>query len=251
MNRKADKDKNMEKKFERLSWTEIGIISFMGLVLLIGLVASWHNKSRTSSSSSAITQQVTTKEKSVDTLDQVAEDAVIVLEGTHTEEKLLTAQSAVDKLRDASKKEVLQKRIDRVKELVGQQTAEQTQAKLKAELAKAEAVKKMAEQRKTVESGTSQSTAASEKETRRRTSYSAPVQNTYRGQSSSVTTVSQSPTSSSSTESSVVVEPSETAPTEESASSSASAEVETTPKVSETSESEQPTDPGLTPENPQ
>ncbi len=32
----------MEKKFEKLSLAEIGIISFMGLILLISLGASWY-----------------------------------------------------------------------------------------------------------------------------------------------------------------------------------------------------------------
>lgn len=53
----------MEKKFERLSWTEIGIISFMGLVLLISLAVSWHKKSQTSSGESTIAQQAPTIQK--------------------------------------------------------------------------------------------------------------------------------------------------------------------------------------------
>lgn len=45
------------------------------------------------------------------------------------------------------KKQRLQKRIDQVKELVGQQTDAQTQAKLKAELVRAEATQKVADEK--------------------------------------------------------------------------------------------------------
>ncbi|MDQ8759151.1 serine protease [Streptococcus ruminantium] len=241
----------MEKKFERLSWTEIGIISFMGLVLLISLAVSWHKKSQTSSGESTIAQQAPTiQKKATDTLIQEAENAVIVLEGTQTEEKLLEAQFAVNKLKDVSKKEALQKRINQVKELVGQQTDSQKQAKLKAELAKAEAAKKLEEQKKTAESETEQSTTTSEKETRRQGSYSVPVQNTYRGQQPPLTTENQQQINSSDTSTNSPVESSETAPAEESVNSSASIETETTPQTSETSETEHLTAPNITTDNP-
>ncbi|HFR3340194.1 TPA: hypothetical protein ACHU6I_000207 [Streptococcus suis] len=107
----------MEKKFEKLSLAEIGIISFMGLILLISLGASWYKNAQSETSDTKTVQQVSNQKKTVDTLFQDAENAVIVLEGTHTEEKLAEAQSAVNKVTDATKKAALQKRIDQVKEL--------------------------------------------------------------------------------------------------------------------------------------
>ncbi len=94
----------MEKKFEKLSLAEIGIISFMGLILLISLGASWYKMLK----AKQVIQRQYSKcqsEKTVDTLFQDAENAVIVLEGTHTEEKLAEAQSAVNKVTDATKKQ--------------------------------------------------------------------------------------------------------------------------------------------------
>ncbi|WP_237658680.1 hypothetical protein [Streptococcus suis] len=95
----------MEKKFEKLSLAEIGIISFMGLILLISLGASWYKNAQSETSDTKTVQQMSNQKKTVDTLFQDAENAVIVLEGTHTEEKLAEAQSAVNKVTDATKKQ--------------------------------------------------------------------------------------------------------------------------------------------------
>ncbi len=130
---------------------------------------------------------------------QDAENAVIVLEGTHTEEKLAEAQSAVNKVTDATKKAALQKRIDQVKELVGQQTDAQTQAKLKAELVRAEAAQKVADEKKVSETGTSQSTDLAEASETSQESYVVPNQNIYGNQSVSSTSQYTSSVASTST----------------------------------------------------
>ncbi|WP_074415064.1 serine protease [Streptococcus suis] len=187
----------MEKKFEKLSLAEIGIISFMGLILLISLGASWYKNAQSETSDTKTVQQVPNQKKTVDTLFQDAENAVIVLEGTHTEEKLAEAQSAVNKVTDATKKAALQKRIDQVKELVGQQTDAQTQAKLKAELVRAEAAKKVAE------TGTSQSTDLAEASETSQESYVVPNKNIYGNQSVSSTSQYTSSVASTSTSTSV------------------------------------------------
>ncbi|MCQ8262213.1 serine protease [Streptococcus suis] len=187
----------MEKKFEKLSLAEIGIISFMGLILLISLGASWYKNAQSETSDTKTVQQVPNQKKTVDTLFQDAENAVIVLEGTHTEEKLAEAQSAVNKVTDATKKAALQKRIDQVKELVGQQTDAQTQAKLKAELVRAEAAQKVSE------TGTSQSTDLAEASETSQESYVVPNQNIYGNQSVSSTSQYTSSVASTSTSTSV------------------------------------------------
>lgn len=189
----------MEKKFEKLSLAEIGIISFMGLILLISLGASWYKNAQSETSDTKTVQQVPNQKKTVDTLFQDAENAVIVLEGTHTEEKLAEAQSAVNKVTDATKKAALQKRIDQVKELVGQQTDAQTQAKLKAELARAEAAQKVADEKKVSEIGTSQSTDLAEASETSQESYVVPNQNIYGNQSVSSTSQYTSSVASTST----------------------------------------------------
>ncbi|CYW35300.1 serine protease [Streptococcus suis] len=189
----------MEKKFEKLSLAEIGIISFMGLILLISLGASWYKNAQSETSDTKTVQQVPNQKKTVDTLFQDAENAVIVLEGTHTEEKLAEAQSAVNKVTDATKKAALQKRIDQVKELVGQQTDAQTQAKLKAELVRAEAAQKVADEKKVSEIGTSQSTDLAEASETSQESYVVPNQNIYGNQSVSSTSQYTSSVASTST----------------------------------------------------
>ncbi|HEM4929093.1 TPA: serine protease [Streptococcus suis] len=189
----------MEKKFEKLSLAEIGIISFMGLILLISLGASWYKNAQNETSDTKTVQQVPNQKKTVDTLFQDAENAVIVLEGTHTEEKLAEAQSAVNKVTDATKKAALQKRIDQVKELVGQQTDAQTQAKLKAELVRAEAAQKVADEKKVSETGTSQSTDLAEASETSQESYVVPNQNIYGNQSVSSTSQYTSSVASTST----------------------------------------------------
>ncbi|ASW52169.2 serine protease [Streptococcus suis] len=189
----------MEKKFEKLSLAEIGIISFMGLILLISLGASWYKNAQSETSDTKTVQQVPNQKKTVDTLFQDAENAVIVLEGTHTEEKLAEAQSAVNKVTDATKKAALQKRIDQVKELVGQQIDAQTQAKLKAELVRAEAAQKVADEKKVSETGTSQSTDLAEASETSQESYVVPNQNIYGNQSVSSTSQYTSSVASTST----------------------------------------------------
>lgn len=189
----------MEKKFEKLSLAEIGIISFMGLILLISLGASWYKNAQNETSDTKTVQQVPNQKKTVDTLFQDAENAVIVLEGTHTEEKLAEAQSAVNKVTDATKKAALQKRIDQVKELVGQQIDAQTQAKLKAELVRAEAAQKVADEKKVSETGTSQSTDLAEASETSQESYVVPNQNIYGNQSVSSTSQYTSSVASTST----------------------------------------------------
>ncbi|HFR3298296.1 TPA: serine protease [Streptococcus suis] len=193
----------MEKKFEKLSLAEIGIISFMGLILLISLGASWYKNAQSETSDTKTVQQVSNQKKTVDTLFQDAENAVIVLEGTHTEEKLAEAQSAVNKVTDATKKAALQKRIDQVKKLVGQQTDAQTQAKLKAELVRAEAAQKVADEKKVSETGTSQSTDLAEASETSQESYVVPNQNIYGNQSVSSTSQYTSSVASTSTSTSV------------------------------------------------
>ncbi|HHT7735110.1 serine protease [Streptococcus suis] len=189
----------MEKKFEKLSLAEIGIISFMGLILLISLGASWYKNAQSETSDTKTVQQVPNQKKTVDTLFQDAENAVIVLEGTHTEEKLAEAQSAVNKVTDATKKAALQKRIDQVKELVGQQIDAQTQAKLKAELVRAEAAQKVSDEKKVSETGTSQSTDLAEASETSQESYVVPNQNIYGNQSVSSTSQYTSSVASTST----------------------------------------------------
>lgn len=189
----------MEKKFEKLSLAEIGIISFMGLILLISLGASWYKNAQSETSDTKTVQQVPNQKKTVDTLFQDAENAVIVLEGTHTEEKLAEAQSAVNKVTDATKKAALQKRIDQVKELVGQQIDAQTQAKLKAELVRAEAAQKVADEKKVSETGTSQSTDLAEASETSQESYVVPNQNIYGNQGVSSTSQYTSSVASTST----------------------------------------------------
>ncbi|HEM2773460.1 serine protease [Streptococcus suis] len=193
----------MEKKFEKLSLAEIGIISFIGLILLISLGASWYKNAQSETSDTKTVQQVPNQKKTVDTVFQDAENAVIVLEGTHTEEKLAEAQSAVNKVTDATKKAALQKRIDQVQELVGQQTDAQTQAKLKAELVRAEAAKKVADEKKVSETGTSQSTDLAEASETSQESYVVPNKNIYGNQSVSSTSQYTSSVASTSTSTSV------------------------------------------------
>lgn len=146
----------MEKKFEKLSLAEIGIISFMALVLIISLGASWYKDSQTKTAATS-QQQVAT----VDSNYKAAEDAVIALEGNQTKEKLEAAQAAVDKLVDATKKQELQTRIDKVKVSAANLTDSQTKALLQAELVRAEAAKKLAEQ-KNASSSTSSSSSVPE-----------------------------------------------------------------------------------------
>lgn len=142
----------MEKKFEKLSPAEIGIVAFMVLVLAISLVASWYKDSQTAST--------TTNQQQVSAVDpnfKAAENAVIELEGNQTKEKLEAAQAAVDKLIDATKKQELQNRINKVKVSANNLTDAQTKAKLEAELVRAEAAKKLEEQKKASSSSTSSS----------------------------------------------------------------------------------------------
>ncbi|MFI3088114.1 hypothetical protein [Streptococcus sp. 2022WUSS037] len=53
----------MEKKFEKLSLAEIGIISFMGLILLISLGASWYKNAQNETSDTKTVQQVPNQKK--------------------------------------------------------------------------------------------------------------------------------------------------------------------------------------------
>ncbi|HEP1819446.1 TPA: serine protease [Streptococcus suis] len=133
----------MEKKFEKLSPAEVGIIAFMALVLVISIGASWYKDSQTVTKTTS--QQQVVKE---DPNYKAAENAVIELEGNQTKEKLEAAQAAVDKLTDIVKKQELQTRINKVKVSAANLTDAQTKAKLKAELIRAEAAKKLEEQKK-------------------------------------------------------------------------------------------------------
>lgn len=223
----------MEKKFEKLSPAEVGIIAFMALVLVISIGASWYKDSQTVSKTTS--QQQVVKE---DPNYKAAENAVIELEGNQTKEKLEAAQAAVDKLTDIVKKQELQTRINQVKVSAANLTDAQTKAKLKAELIRAEAAKKLEEQKKASSSSsvsssvevetitTETSTVAEETSNIEETyqdvtyqeetyEYVAPSQNTYIAPSTTYTPqASQSVTTTPLPSSSTIVESSNTAVSE-------------------------------------
>ncbi|HEM5490302.1 serine protease [Streptococcus suis] len=223
----------MEKKFEKLSPAEVGIIAFMALVLVISIGASWYKDSQTVSKTTS--QQQVVKE---DPNYKAAENAVIELEGNQTKEKLEAAQAAVDKLTDIVKKQELQTRINQVKVSAANLTDAQTKAKLKAELIRAEAAKKLEEQKKASSSSsvssslevetitTETSTVAEETSNIEETyqdvtyqeetyEYVAPSQNTYIAPPTTYTPqASQSVTTPPLPSSSTIVESSNTAVSE-------------------------------------
>ncbi|HFU4216816.1 TPA: serine protease [Streptococcus suis] len=260
----------MEKKFEKLSLAEIGIISFMALVLIISLGASWYKDSQTKTTATS-QQQVAT----VDSNYKAAEDAVIALEGNQTKEKLEAAQAAVDKVTDASKKQELQTRINKVKISADNLTDAQTKAKLKAELIRAEAAKKLEEERKKASSSSSSSSSSSvatesvvtetsaetedtsyveESYQADRYDYVVPSQNSYIAPSTAYTSqtsqTSQSVTPTPSPSSSTVVESSEASVTEAPVTEPPTTDTSTSTEVSTESTSSSADTSGSSVENP-
>ncbi|HFU4001348.1 TPA: hypothetical protein ACGO3D_001473, partial [Streptococcus suis] len=258
---------NNGKKFEKLSPAEIGIIAFMALVLVISLGASWYKDSQTKTTATS-QQQVAT----VDSNYKAAEDAVIALEGNQTKEKLEAAQAAVDKVTDASKKQELQTRINKVKISADNLMDAQTKAKLKAELIRAEAAKKLEEERKKASSSSSSSSSSSvatesaatetnaetedtsyveESYQADRYDYVVPSQNSYIAPSTAYTSqTSQSVTPTPSPSSSTVVESSEASVTEAPVTETPTTDTSTSTEVSTESTSSAADTSGSSVENP-
>lgn len=227
----------MDKKFEKLTLSEIGIISFMALILIVSLAASWYNGEKTGNKEASTSQQTTATKSAGDGLQKQAETAVLTLEIDQTEASLKAAQAAVDKLKDAAQKKDLQARIDLIKEAMGQQKNAQTEAKLKAELVRAEAARKLEAEKKAAEE---QKVADEQEET-----YVAPVQNTYTPPASQPSQASSEVASSSSTAaetSPTSTIPSTTEPVAEPTTPSATEPVAET-DTTETAPSTEPTTP--------
>ncbi|HFI0787845.1 TPA: hypothetical protein ACGO2N_000124 [Streptococcus suis] len=120
------------------------VFTFIALALLIITALFWFvgTYKNNNSSSQVLTGSKTQNSNNV----LAAEKAVKELEESNTDKNLLNAQAAVDKLTEKSKKEALQKRIDTVTTAMKKKTEEIQKAKLKAELVRAEAAKKLAEE---------------------------------------------------------------------------------------------------------
>lgn len=130
----------MNRKDEKLSLDEIGIIAGIVLILSISLLAIWFN------GSTATKETRAEQSETVDTSLSSAEKAVKKLENSSSEADLKAAQAAVDKLQATTAKESLQKRIDTVKQAIAKQKEVETQAKLKAEKIRAEETRKYVEE---------------------------------------------------------------------------------------------------------
>lgn len=120
-----------------LTLIALGLLVITGLVWFIGSLSDNANPSATQTTST-MTMAEESKVK--------AEEAVTALEKSNTDDNLKAAQDAVEKLSDKSLKEQLQKRIDTVAVAMKKKTEEVQKAKLKAELVRAEAAKKLAEE---------------------------------------------------------------------------------------------------------
>ncbi|HFI2659037.1 TPA: serine protease [Streptococcus suis] len=119
----------MERKFEKLTLAEVGIIAFMALILLISLGASWYNDSQTVAETSKASQELVKKDPNY----KAAENAVIELEGKKTKEKLDLAQAAIDAVTNPTLKAKLQARLDKVRLDVEKLLDARTRASLEAE----------------------------------------------------------------------------------------------------------------------
>lgn len=115
----------------------LGLLVITGLVWFIGSLSDGAKPSA-SQTTSTMTMAEENKVK--------AEEAVTALEKSNTDDNLKSAQDAVEKLNDKTLKEQLQKRIDTVALAMKKKTEEIKKAKLKAELVRAEAAKKLAEE---------------------------------------------------------------------------------------------------------
>ncbi|NQP58035.1 hypothetical protein HO913_01670 [Streptococcus suis] len=138
------------------------VFTLIALALLVITLLIWFvgTRSNDTSSSQAVSSTKTLEANNV----LAAEKAVKALEESNTDENLLSAQAAVDKLTDKSKKDALQKRIDTVATAMKKKAEDIQKAKLKAELVRAEAAKKLAEEQKKTEesSTTAESTSSTE-----------------------------------------------------------------------------------------
>ncbi|WP_099809607.1 serine protease [Streptococcus suis] len=118
----------MERKFEKLSLSEAGIIAFMTLILLISLGASWYNDSQTVAETSKTNQELVKEDPNY----KAAENAVIELERNKTKEKLELAQAAIDAVNNPTLKARLQASLDKVRLDIAKLADAQTNANKEA-----------------------------------------------------------------------------------------------------------------------
>ncbi|WP_105118435.1 serine protease [Streptococcus suis] len=123
----------MERKYEKLSLAELGILILMVLILLISLGAGWYLDSQKLVETSKVNQELVPDDSNYNAV----ENAVIELEGNKTKEKLDLAQAAVASLTDSGLKAKLQARIDKVQLEIATLIDAQTKASLEKEKKKA------------------------------------------------------------------------------------------------------------------
>ncbi|NQI71795.1 hypothetical protein HO590_00990 [Streptococcus suis] len=223
------------------------VFTLIALALLVITLLIWFvgTRSNDTSSSQAVSSTKTLEANNV----LAAEKAVKALEESNTDENLLSAQAAVDKLTDKSKKDALQKRIDTVATAMKKKAEEIKKAKLKAELVRAEAAKKLAEEQKNSETSDSSTvTTLDETTTGGTESYQEDTYNyqpSYNYVDPGNSSVYTPPSSSSTVES-----PSSSTPTEVAPPSSSETVVPSTPtpvEPSSSTETEVPADSSSTP----
>lgn len=127
------------------------VFTFISLILLVSIGIVWFVGVHLNSTDQTQTIVPTTIQENV----KVAEEAVAMLESSNTEDNLQHAKDAINQLSGGTVKEELQKRVDVVDKAMKKKAEEIKKAKLKAELVRAEAAKKLAEEQKNSETSDS------------------------------------------------------------------------------------------------
>ena len=127
------------------------VITFISVILLLSIGIVWFVGVHLNSTNQTQTIVPTTIQENV----KVAEEAVAMLESSNTEDNLQHAKDAINQLSGGTVKEELQKRVDVVDKAMKKKAEEIKKAKLKAELVRAEAAKKLAEEQKNSETSDS------------------------------------------------------------------------------------------------
>lgn len=127
------------------------VFTFISLILLVSIGIVWFVGVHLNSTNQTQTIVPTTIQENV----KVAEEAVAMLESSNTEDNLQHAKDAINQLSGGTVKEELQKRVDVVDKAMKKKAEEIKKAKLKAELVRAEAAKKLAEEQKNSETSDS------------------------------------------------------------------------------------------------
>ena len=188
------------------------VLTFISVILLVSIGIVWFVGVHLNSTNQTQTIVPTTIQENV----KVAEEAVAMLESSNTEDNLQHAKDAINQLSGGTVKEELQKRVDVVDKAMKKKAEEIKKAKLKAELVRAEAAKKLAEEQKNSETSDSSTvTTLDETTTGGTESYQEDTYNyqpSYNYVDPGNSSVYTPPSSSSTVESSSLSTPTEVVP---------------------------------------